>query len=62
VTLSVSADELIFDRNEREPQTETLRILATTISTFPEDEQKTVISVLDAFVKRHKLTEMMQSS
>ena len=62
VVLNSSADELIFDRNEREPKTNNLRVLAATISTFPEDEQKTVISMLDAFVKRHKLTEMMQAA
>lgn len=62
VALSVTADQLIFDPAEREPQSDALRILFLTIGKFPKEDQKTVISLLDAFVKRHRFEEMMNTT
>jgi transcriptional regulator with XRE-family HTH domain len=61
VALSVTADALIFDESERDPGSITLRNQLAAIASFSESEQAVIISVLDAFIKRHRVEEAMSA-
>lgn len=53
VTFSVTADWLIFEEGEREPQDE-LKMKFEAVKQMNEDEQKSVISILDAMILKHQ--------
>ena len=53
VALGVSADELLFDREERGPDDE-LRLQFEAISSFSSEEKKFVKDVLDGIILRHE--------
>lgn len=60
VALSVSADLLLFDREERGPDEE-LRLQFDAIRRMTEDDKRVITSVLDAYIKRHQIESIMQS-
>jgi transcriptional regulator with XRE-family HTH domain len=53
VALSVSADELLFDSEERGPEEE-LRLQFEAISRFDAEEKKVVKAVLDSLILKHE--------
>jgi transcriptional regulator with XRE-family HTH domain len=53
VALSVSADFLIFDKDERGPDDE-LKLQFEAISQFSEEEKKTVREILDSLILKHE--------
>jgi len=53
VALNISADELIFDKNERGPDEE-LKLQFEAVSKFPPEEKKTVKEVLDGLILKHE--------
>jgi len=53
VALSVSADELIFDENERGPQDD-LRLQFEAVSKFTSEEKRVIKSVLEGLILKHE--------
>ncbi|WP_306310642.1 helix-turn-helix domain-containing protein [Xenorhabdus aichiensis] len=53
VTFNVSADWLIFEQEEREPQDE-LKLKFEAVKQMDAEEQRSVISVLDALILKHQ--------
>ena len=58
VALSVSADELIFDENERGPQDD-LRLQFEAVSKFTAEEKKVIKSVLEGLILKHEAKTMV---
>lgn len=58
VTFSVSADWLIFEEGEREPQDE-LKLKFEAIKQMDEEELKSVTSVLDALILKHQARRVL---
>lgn len=60
VTFSVSADWLIFEDGEREPQDELkLKLKFEAIKQMDEEELKSVTSVLDALILKHQARRVL---
>ena len=59
--LNVSADELLFDKDERDPDKD-LRLQFEAIANFSTEEKKVVRAVLDALILRHEATRWTPSS
>jgi transcriptional regulator with XRE-family HTH domain len=59
--LNASADQLIFDDPPEESQELKLQRLIKVITTYSDEEQKTIESLLDAYIKKHRLEEMVSS-
>lgn len=53
VTLGVSADALLFDTHERQPDEE-LRLQFEAISQFSQEEKKVVKTLLDSLILKHQ--------
>lgn len=53
VALSVSADELVFDRDERNPD-EDLRLQFEAITRFDPEERKVAKALLESLILRHE--------
>lgn len=58
VTFNVSADWLIFEESEREPQDE-LKLKFEAIKQMDEEELKSVTSVLDALILKHQARKVL---
>jgi transcriptional regulator with XRE-family HTH domain len=61
VALSVSADELIFDENERGPQDD-LRLQFEAVSKFSAEEKKVIKSVLEGLILKHEAKRWSSAS
>jgi len=61
-TLGVPSDTLIFDDAERAPTSARLLSQFQAISSFTELEQEHISIFLDAYIKKHRFEEMMQSN
>lgn len=61
VALSVSADELIFDENERGPQDD-LRLQFEAVSKFTAEEKKVIKSVLEGLILKHEAQRWSSAS
>jgi transcriptional regulator with XRE-family HTH domain len=61
VALSVSADELIFDENERGPQDD-LRLQFEAVSKFTAEEKKVIKSVLEGLILKHEAKRWSSAS
>ena len=59
--LSVSADELIFDENERGPQDD-LRLQFEAVSKFTAEEKKVIKSVLEGLILKHEAKRWSSAS
>jgi transcriptional regulator with XRE-family HTH domain len=53
ITFSVSADWLIFEEDEREPQDE-LKLKFEAVKQMDEEEQRSVTEILDALILKHQ--------
>jgi len=60
VTLSVTADKLIFDEDERGPSDD-LRLQFEAVSSMNDEEKKIITSLIDAYVKKLRLEELAAS-
>lgn len=58
VTFNVSADWLIFEEGEREPQDE-LKLKFEAVKQMDEDELKLVTSILDALILKHQAKRLI---
>lgn len=58
VTFNVSADWLIFEEGEREPQDE-LKLKFEAVKQMDEDEQKSITSILDAMILKHQARRLL---
>lgn len=61
VALSVSADELIFDENERGPQDD-LRLQFEAVSKFTAEEKRVIKSVLEGLILKHEAQRWSSAS
>lgn len=62
MTFNVSADWLIFEESEREPQDELklkLKLKFEAIKQMDEEELKSVTSVLDALILKHQARKVL---
>lgn len=60
VALNVTADELIFDKDERGPDDD-LRLQFEAVSHFDGEERKVVKSVLDGLILKHEAKRWVSS-
>ncbi|MBD2826781.1 helix-turn-helix transcriptional regulator [Xenorhabdus sp. 5] len=58
VTFNVSADWLIFEEEEREPQDE-LKLKFEAVKQMDEEEQRSVTAVLDALILKHQAKRLI---
>jgi transcriptional regulator with XRE-family HTH domain len=58
--LHVSADELVFDKDERGPSDE-LRLQFEAVSQLPEEDRKIVKALLDGMIVKHQAKRMVGS-
>lgn len=58
VALSVSADVLLFDKDERGPD-DTLRLQFEAVSLFPSDEKKIIQALLDGMIVKHRTKQLV---
>ena len=61
LALNVSSDSLLFDADERGPNTDELRLQFESVRRMSPDDQKIVASIIDAYVKRHQIESIMQT-
>lgn len=61
VALSVSADELVFDREERNPD-EDLRLQFEAITRFDPEERKVAKALLESLILRHEARRWSSSA
>ena len=59
VALSVSADELVFEKNERGPS-DALRLQFEALSALPLDEQEVAKAVLDALIVKNQVAGTLE--
>lgn len=60
VALSVSADLLLFDKDERGP-TGDLRLQFEAVERLSEEDQRTISSLIDAYLKKSQIESIMQA-
>lgn len=53
IALTVSADALVFDEGEREPDDQQLKRLFEAVSRLEPDEQRTITEVIDSILLKH---------
>jgi len=58
VALSVTADLLLFDKNERGPD-EDLRLQFETISRMPAEDKQIIKALLEGMIIKHQTKEMV---
>jgi transcriptional regulator with XRE-family HTH domain len=61
LALSVSADELVFERAERDPA-EDLRLQFEAVSHFDEEDKKVVRALLEGLILKHEAKRWMQAA
>lgn len=59
IALSVSADVLVFDKGERDPD-DSLRFQFETISQFEEEDKKVAQAVLEGLILKHQAKQSVQ--
>jgi len=60
LALSVSADLLLFDKDERGP-TGDLRLQFEAVERLSEEDQRTIASLIDAYLKKSQIASIMQA-
>jgi transcriptional regulator with XRE-family HTH domain len=61
IALSVTADELVFDKNERDPDEE-LKLQFEAISKFDTEEKKIIKALLDGMIIKHEAKRWLSTS
>lgn len=60
VALSVSADLLLFDKDERGPSGD-LRLQFEAVERLSKEDQRTIASLIDAYLKKGQIESIMQT-
>lgn len=60
VALSVSADLLLFDKDERGPSGD-LRLQFEAVERLSEEDQRTISSLIDAYLKKSQIESILQT-
>ena len=58
VALSVSADALVFEKDERGPD-EDLRLKFEAVSAMTDEDKRVIASLIDAYVKKHRMEQVL---
>lgn len=58
LALSVSADALIFDQEERGPEEE-LRLKFEAVRAMSDEDKRVIASLLDAYIKKHQIEHVL---
>jgi transcriptional regulator with XRE-family HTH domain len=58
VALSVSADLLVFDKDERGPGDD-LRLQFEAIQSMNEEDKRVISSLIDAYIKKHQIESVL---
>jgi transcriptional regulator with XRE-family HTH domain len=58
IALGVSADLLLFDKDERGPDA-TLRLQFEAVSQFPKEEKKIILALLDGMIVKHRTKQLV---
>jgi len=58
VALRISADLLLFDRDERGPEDE-LRLQFEAIGRMPTEDKRVVVALIDAFIKKQQIETIL---
>lgn len=61
IILSVTADELVFDKNERDPD-EDFKLQFEAISKFDSEEKKIIKALLDGMIIKHEAKRWLSTS
>ena len=61
IALSVSADVLLFDKDERGPHHSDLRLKFEAVEALDEDDQHVITSLIDAYLNKRRLEELAAS-
>lgn len=59
VALGVSADLLLFDKDERGPTDETLKLQFEAVSRLPREEKKVIQALLDGMIVKHRAKQLV---
>jgi transcriptional regulator with XRE-family HTH domain len=62
VALAVSADELVFDPDERGPQDESLRLHLAALDQLDPDERNSIRALIEGALLRHQARRLAQTS
>lgn len=62
VALAVSADELVFDPDERGPQDESLRLHLAALDQLDPDERASIRALIEGALLRHQARRLAQTS
>ena len=60
VALGVSADVLLFDKDERGPSDDSLRLQFETISLLPKEEKRIIQALLDGMIIKHRTRQIVE--
>jgi transcriptional regulator with XRE-family HTH domain len=58
IALSVSADVLLFDKDERGPRGE-LMLKFEAVEGMEDEEKRVVVSLIDAYIKKHRMERLL---
>lgn len=58
VALSVSADALVFEKDERGPG-EDLRLQFEAVQAMGDEDRKVIASLIDAYIKKHQIESVL---
>jgi len=59
IALGVSADVLLFDKDERGPIDETLRLQFEAVSRLPKEDKKIIQALLDGMIVKHRAKQLV---
>ena len=58
VALSVSADALVFEQDERGPGDD-LRLQFEAVQAMSDEDRRVIASLIDAYIKKHRMEEVL---
>jgi transcriptional regulator with XRE-family HTH domain len=61
IALSVSADELVFNAIERDPEEE-LRLRFEAVQQFDADDRSTILALIDGMILKHQAKQVIRSA
>ena len=61
IALGVNSDTLVFDGDERGPHHSDLRLKFEAVEALDEDDQRVIVSLIDAYLKKRRLEELAAS-
>lgn len=61
IALGVDSDTLVFGKDERGPHHSELRLKFEAVESLDEDDQRVIVSLIDAYLKKRRLEELAAS-